>query len=47
MFHIVVGHIRHDTAGPTSQAEARLAHMLQAVQAMNDGSGKAIRLRGL
>lgn len=44
MFHIVVGQISHDTAGPASQAEARLAHMLQAVQAMNDGSGKAIRL---
>lgn len=47
MFHIVVGHISHDAGAPASQAEARLAKMLRAVRAMNNGSGKAIRLMRL
>lgn len=43
VFHIAVGHIGQDADVAASQAEARLAHMLQAVRTMNDGSRKAIR----
>jgi len=41
-FHIAIGHLG-DTAH-VAEAEACLARMLQALQAMNDGSRKAIRL---
>ena len=43
MFHIVVSHIHHVAGSPPSPAEERLANMLELVQGMNDGSGKAIR----
>lgn len=42
-FHIAVGHIGHEARVSASQAESRLAHMLQAVKTMDDGSRKAIR----
>lgn len=41
-FHIAIGHLG-DTAH-VAQAEACLAHLLQALEAMNNGSPKAIRL---
>ncbi len=43
LFHIAVGHIGKGTEVAVAQAEARLAHMLQVVRTMDDGSHKAIR----
>ncbi len=44
MFHIAVGHMGRDALAFGDKAETRLAHMLQTVRAIDDGSGKAIRL---
>lgn len=43
VFHIAVGHIGKGADVAVTQAEARLARMLQAVRTMDDGSRKAIR----
>lgn len=43
LFHIAVGHVGKGTEVAVAQAEARLAHMLQVVRTMDDGSRKAIR----
>ncbi len=43
-FHIAVGHMGRNAMVSGGRAEARLSDMLQTVLAMNDGSGKAIRL---
>ncbi len=43
-FHIAVGHLDGAVGEAREDAGACLARMLQAVNSLNDGSGKAIRL---
>ena len=43
-FHIALGHHGEPTAPYPAQAEAVLTRLLAALNEMNDGSGKAIRL---